>query len=199
MKEHAADPGKRQAQHLLASEVLELVHGPEQAAATRTRHQALRNPSLASISQATPLPTDDSSGSSATAETQRAVLPSSLVLKTPLSRVLYHAGIVSTKSEGARSIAKGAVYLAQTASPSADDASIEGSTEPAATADGLRFVQVRDQRPDEVSSYITNGMLIFRIGKWKVRVIEVTEDAEFDRRGLDAPGWAEYKAATPRK
>lgn len=180
MAEHAAEPAKRKAQHLLASEVLELVHGREQAAKTRAEHQALRSPRLSTLAQSVGDRASDADGNQ-----QRTVLPTSLALNTPFSRILYHAGIVATKSEGARAIAKGGVYVA---GPSLTP------TDGNVGTDDLRFVQLRDQKPGDVMSFVIDGMLIFRLGKWKVRVVEVVEDAEFDARGLTAPGWEEHKA-----
>jgi len=180
MAEHATNPGKRKAQHLLASEVLELVHGKDVAKKTRAEHEGLRNPTLATFSLRTP-----TAGSC-----ERAILPSSLVLNTPFSRILYHAGVVSSKSEGARLIAKGGAYVAVSSQKgTAGDASL------AADSDKLAFVQLKDQSPADVQQFVANGMLVFRIGKWKVRVVEVVEDADFDAQGLSAPGWDDLKAS----
>ncbi|KAK4545560.1 hypothetical protein LTR36_002910 [Oleoguttula mirabilis] len=185
MAEHAADPGKRRAQHLLASEVLELVHGREEATKTRAEHQALRNPNLALLGQPGKS-SPESDGSSTRPGPDRAIVPSSLVLNTPFSRILYHAGIVPSKSEGARMIAKGGVYVA-TAATSITAPEDDSKSD-------LHFVQLRDQKPEEVRQYIMNGMLVLRVGKWKVRFVEVVEDANFDAQKLKAPGWSEWKA-----
>ncbi|KAH9843254.1 Tyrosyl-tRNA synthetase C-terminal domain [Teratosphaeria destructans] len=182
MSEHAADPGKREAQHLLASEVLELVHGREEAIKTREEHRSLRNPSLAALAQQTNM--SNGQAELASSASQRAVLPASLVLTTPFSRILYHAGIAPTKSEGARMVAKGGIYVAK--AESADESK-------------LTFIQIRDQKPAEVSGFITNGLLVLRIGKWKTRIVEVVEDAVFDERKLEAPGWQEWKAVRPQR
>ena len=182
MTEHSADPGKRKAQHLLASEVLELVHGREEATKTRNEHHALRNPSLASLGQRSDTSTEAGSLSTSSGG-ERTVLPSSLVLNTPFSRILYHAGIVPTKSEGTRLIAKGGAYVAT-------------SDTSASSGDGgkLHFVQIKDQKPEDVQGYLMNGNLVVRVGKWKVRVVEVVDDALFDAQELDAPGWSEWRS-----
>jgi len=187
MAEHNGDPGKRKAQHLLASEVLELVHGRDEAERTRAEHQALRNPTVASLARkAGSIQTSDQEGASATSQ-QRAILPASLVLDTPFSRILFHAGIVPTKSEGARLVAKGGAYVASVVSGPQG----EGD-------DKLDFVHIKDQTPEEVRNFVRDGLLILRTGKWKVRVIEMIEDADFAARGLDAPGWAEWKNSRQR-
>lgn len=185
MGQHAHDPGKRKAQHLLASEVLELVHGRDEAIKTRKEHEVLRAPSLASLKRQDSTGASRESSNPASSGAERTILPYSLVLNTPISRILYHAGIASTKSEGARMIAKGGVYIATASAPG------EGSK--------LDFHQLRDQKPDEVAGYIIDGVMVFRVGKWKVRVVEVVEDADFDSRSLHAPGWDEWKAIHPQK
>ncbi|KAK5701488.1 tyrosyl-tRNA synthetase [Elasticomyces elasticus] len=177
--EHTADPGKRKAQHLLATEVLELVHGKEVAARTRAEHQASRSPNLASFT---------SNEQTTSASQERTILPMSLVMNTPFSRILYYAGIVASKSEGTRLIAKGGAYVA---SSSPNDVTSQGE----AASDSLKFVQLKDQTPADVQGYITNNLLIFRIGKWKVRVVEVCSDVDFEARGLDAVGWSEVRKA----
>lgn len=164
MTAHASDPGKRLAQHLLASEVLELVHGPEVATRTREEHQAMRNPTLASKLQG-----------------ERTILPRSLVAGAPFSRIMWHAGISGTKSEAARLVKSGGVYVASGAGRDAE-------------ADGLAFAQVKDQRPEDVESFVSDGLIVLRMGKWKVRVVEVVDDEVFEREGEAAPpGWEEFK------
>ncbi|PPJ59827.1 hypothetical protein CBER1_10635 [Cercospora berteroae] len=174
MTEQRKDPGKRKAQHLLASEVLELVHGADIAKSTRAEHEASRNPTLASLTRSTdadqPLAQDTAS---------RIKLPKSLVHETPFSRILYHAGLVGTKSEGARTISRGGVYVATAASQST-----------LAEGGQLQFVPL--QKEQHVNDVITNGLIVLRLGKWKVRVIEIVNDADFEG---DAPGWEEWKAA----
>ncbi|KAK5109097.1 hypothetical protein LTR62_007554 [Meristemomyces frigidus] len=184
MSDHAADPGKRKAQHLLAVEVLELVHGPDVAQETAAQHKSLRNPSLATL-----VGQSNASNVITTAAAERMVLPASLVHNTPFSRILFHAGIVSTKSEGARTIVKGGVYVAEVAQKKTDPA-VQSTIE-----EDLKFIQLRDHQPEDVKSFINDGLLIFRLGKWKVRIVEVAEDHDFDTRGLTAPGWEDYKAS----
>lgn len=177
MSQHAADPGKRLAQHLLASEVLELVHGPEEAVKTRAEHQAMRNPNLGSMMQK-PAPGAVQAEEGA-AGGERTVLPRSLVANAPLAKVLWHAGLVATKSEGVRLVKNGGVYVATTTSTGSDET--------------LSFVPVAAQKADEIKSFAQDGVLVLRLGKWKVRVVEVMDDEAFDQAGRQAPGWEEWK------
>ena len=154
MAEQRKDPGKRIAQHLLASEVLELVHGSAVARQTRSEHEASRKPTLASLAPSEGQQPDVHDAA------LRIRLPTSQVYDTPFSRILYHAGLVGTKSEGARMISNGGVYVAT-----------------ASTSQELNFVPLtKDQSAAEV---VMNGLIVLRLGKWKVRVIQVIDDAEY--------------------
>lgn len=183
MQAHKQDPGKRKAQHLLASEVLELVHGSEVAAKTRKEHETLRAPTLESLSRS--LESDDTQAASRDAA-QRIKLPRSLVYDTPFARILYHAGLAGTKSEGARVITKGGAYIASAASQSTLS---EGGQ--------LAFAPIKKEEK-VVEGTLVNDLLILRLGKWKVRVIEVVDDDAFDEAGESAPGWTEYQEGRRR-
>lgn len=188
MAEHVADPAKRKAQHLLASEVLELVHGRDEAEKTRDQHQSVRQPSLAALSKQSK--TTDANELS-TLASQLVLLPSSLVLNTPFSRILFHAGLVPTKSEGSRLISKGGAYVAE--------AAVSENSKNAERADHLTFIPLRDQKPEQVKDYVFDGILMLRVGKWKTRIVKVIGDADFDASRLEAPGWDEWKKTRPQQ
>lgn len=183
MNEHQREPGSRQAQHLLASEVVELVHGPEEAAKTRREHETMRRPTVASLLQPSNTVLEAEAANHTDAAAQRIELPRSLVENTPLSRILFHAGIVPTKSEGARTIARGGVYIA---SPDPEN------------HNALNFTAVKEEKGLEIQNFLQDGLLVLRLGKWKVRVIQVVPDADFEQSGADAPGWAECKGGSGR-
>lgn len=176
METHTQDPGKRKAQHLLATEVLELVYGPEEASRTRASHQASRAPTLAALTQTGAANSDMSEKAG---EDGRTVLPASLISDSTWAKIVYHAGFVSTKSEGTRLIAQGGVYVA---SP--------GTT---GRQGDLEFVQIKDQTPGAADQFVLHGKLVLRFGKWKVRVVEVMDDAEFVAQGCEARGWQDGK------
>jgi tyrosyl-tRNA synthetase len=160
MIEHNADPGQRKAQHLLASEVLEMVHGPEEAEKTRAEHQMMRNPSLISRSRQT-----TSSEQSSEQEVNRISLPKSQVLNTSVAHVLFYAGLAKSKSEGTRMIEKGGVYTAS------KDSGVE-----------LNFAKIDTTTANDATNLLVDNMLILRLGKWKVRVIEVFDNDQFQQQ-----------------
>lgn len=123
----------------------------------------MRNPSLTGQSQL---------------QGERTVLPRSLVAGAPFTRILWHAGITSTKSEAARLIKSGGVYVA----------SGSGAQDPE-----LKFSQIKDQKPEDIASFSDDGLIVLRTGKWKVRIVEVVDDEVFEKDGNQAPGWEEWK------
>ncbi|KAK5171750.1 tyrosyl-tRNA synthetase [Saxophila tyrrhenica] len=148
MRAHSTDPGKRKAQHLLAREVLALVHGNEVAMKTQQEHHAMRNPTLAS------------SGPYSGTESGSVVIPTSEVIGQSWARVLATAGLAASRSEGTRMLKSGAVYTASNSG--------KGAT--------LQFNAVNDPRVVVGRGDLVDGKLLLRIGKWKVRVVEVVDD-----------------------
>lgn len=179
MAEHQADPGQRKAQHLLASEVVELVHGIEEAKKTKTEHTISRTPTLESLQAQTEGAEDNSN---------RIFLPRSLVFETLPAPILYRAGLATSVSHANRIIKAGGAYIARQ------------SAEEGVTADGaLVFRPMKEVTADTINDFIqTNGMLIIRIGKWNVKIVKIVTDEEYDRMGLDAPGWKEAKELKAR-
>lgn len=153
MQEHSVDPGKRKAQHLLACEVLTMVHGEETATRTQREHQSMRNPTMM---------TQTSSERSSGTDGSSIRLPTSEVMDQPLARVLHTARLAASRSEATRMVGSGAVYLA----------SVRGEGE----ADELQFTQFKDPKAVVTNQVIVGGKLLVRIGKWKVKVIEVVDE-----------------------
>ena len=187
MVEHNQDPGKRKAQHLLAGEVLELVRGPTKAQRTRIEHSAMRNPTLDSLKstgerrppgrppQATK--TDDKAeaedeGAPEREEEhglneQQIFLAESKVLKVPFPTILHNAGLAASKSEASRMISSGGVYVARKVEE-------EGSQE-------LDFVPVKSLPNDvDVKGLLIEGQLVLRLGKWRVRFVQVVDEGVYD-------------------
>ncbi|KAK4984176.1 tyrosyl-tRNA synthetase [Elasticomyces elasticus] len=190
MSEHNESPNQRVAQHLLAKEVLELVHGAEEALGTEKQHRGMRRSTSASNAAASSGAPADGARSDGLPQTDsiarqtkynslppaRTSLPISLVRDHPFSRVLYHADMVASKTEGARLISKGGAYVG----------SPQGSV-----SDEVIFTSITKdlEEGQKAEDFITDdNLLILRLGKWKVRVCEIVSDEEFERRKTNAPG-----------
>lgn len=194
MEEHNKSPPKRIAQHKLAQEVLKLVHGDQLANEAEQEHSKIFNKSLY------PKPHNDDyktqspdhvnkvvpSTSQNSAPTHSLILPKSLIYNQPIDRVLYHAGLVTSRSEGNRMVSKKGAYLG--ARP--------GGT--GTMGEQVDFSPAAHWNGKETEKYIIGGdTLIIRVGKWKVKVIKIISDEEFEKQGLSAPGWKEDKPEKP--
>lgn len=189
MHEHAKEPSKRHAQHALARDVVEMIHGEDEAKTAEANHRMLF---AARSGQEKPAPIGgDLSNSlnekapqtnSSNMPTVSMVLPHSLVYHRPIARILHSAGLVSSKSEGHRLAANQGAYIGSRA---------DGTGR---MREDLTFTPVTLFAPYRTKDYIIDGdLLILRVGKWKLKVVKIVSDEEFERRGLTAPGWEEMK------
>ncbi|GAB7338443.1 hypothetical protein MBLNU457_4730t2 [Dothideomycetes sp. NU457] len=172
MEAHTANPGKRQPQHLLAQEVLALIHGEDVAKSTAEQHRSMRKPSLQSLSADMPQLHDakaegDSNKSAAFAsdagKNATIHLPREAVYGRKIAQILASAGIAGSRMDGQRSINNGGVYV--------------GVQPSSAKSNELEFVKIRKYEPDTGDKYLINDkMLVLRLGKWKVRVIKIRDE-----------------------
>jgi tyrosyl-tRNA synthetase len=183
VKEHMKNPSRRKAQHKLASEFVELVHGKDEASSVKAQHELM-------FSKA-PTPSsshNDPVGVKALELPQVNVnnrpkahlkLPRTLVETRSIGKILHACGLAASASEGHRLAAEQAVHIG--GSPG-------GKKEPMNDA-ALTFTPVKLWRPNDTSKYlIEDSLLIFRRGKHNIRIIEVIEDAEYKTLGLSYPG-----------
>lgn len=194
LKTHSQDPSKRVAQRRLAREVIELVHGQPEADQVEASCGVLfREPLVASNPRKNPAyakePEDANvlvnpnaaQVNSRSGFRNRTTLPRSLIDKQSFSRILFHAGMVSSRSEGSRLIQAGGAYVG---GKSGRDKRM---------SDDLCFVPIEEHWSSEMAwTYVMDDcLLLLRIGKWKVRIVTIVSDDEFQKKGLDAPGWKE--------
>lgn len=66
--------------------------------------------------------------------------------------------------------------------------------------DELTFTPIKHMGEGIPETYIFDGdRLLLRIGKWKVKIVQIIPDEDFIARGLTAPGWdAENKCPTTK-
>ncbi|RAL15957.1 tyrosine--tRNA ligase MSY1 [Aspergillus homomorphus CBS 101889] len=207
MDEHVIDPSKRVAQHALAAEFVELIHGKTEAEAVALQHRQLFR-SRSSTGEPTPLPgkpkphpipqspyasdANMAAGNIYAPQTNwekmpslRMELPRSVVYGQSLSKVLWSAGLVNSKSEAHRLCANGGAYVGSRPSNS-------GQIE-----DQLEFTPIGIWLPDMTERFIMDGELLFlKVGKWKFKIVKIISDEEFAKKGLTCPGFEpEPKAA----
>lgn len=205
--EHTLDPSKRIAQRQLAREVLSIVHGEQEVEAVEAQHGLLFRPSKNTAKRETKVINSDNQSTGSTSKVPdmnfifnkaagpntpaaagNVTLPKSLVVSKQIGRILYAAGLVSSRSEGHRlSAAKGA-YIGSLPGQSGD------------MPDHVEFTPALNWEDNAVNKFIIDGkLLILRVGKWKVKIIRIVEDDEFERLGLNAPGWEEVKREREEK
>lgn len=211
MDTHAKDLGARKAQRLLACEVLELVHGLEEAQVTNEMHQRMRTLTVEDVISSNTIRSrerrkrikeakaneeaaieaaqEDTAEIVASEEPAKAkksgkveeptepeepglgeqhiILAESKVLSLPFSNIMQNAGLASSLSEAKRMISGGGVYVARRVEE-------HGSQE-------LNFVPVKSLAEDvKVEDLLIERRLVLRLGKWKVRVVQVMDDSVFD-------------------
>ena len=198
MSEHQRNASKRVAQHKLAYEVLCLVHSAPDAKKAAQQHAELftRNPTLQQLSISSNSSKDPPANNSkpdfisnalnkqapiTTATNSPSLnisLPVSLVVDQPIARVLYSAGLVASRSEGHRLCAQEGAYVGSR------------PAERGAMGDSLEFTPCKNWQPTATTNHIIDGkVLILRVGKWRMKIVHLVSDEEFDARGLTAPGW----------
>jgi tyrosyl-tRNA synthetase len=181
MDEHRLDKSKRTAQHTLAFEVVELIHGIGAAQSVQAEHRRLFNqnfsldslradpdpsrpaPETAAIEARPPGAWNSSLNPYAkptTAESASSVhltLPQSLIVGKSFSKVLWSAGLVSSKTEAARLILNKGCYVGSKIG--------KGGTA-TTMGDSLNSTAVAEPNSGESEMFIIDGdVLIITIGK----------------------------------
>ncbi|KAF9888784.1 tyrosyl-tRNA synthetase [Aspergillus nanangensis] len=193
------DPSQRVAQHLLAYEFVELIHGKDEAEAVARQHRQLFRP-RSSTAEPTPLGpltsprttqgpeasfVNPQSGNAHAPQTNfknmpnmNVTLPRSLVYNQTFNKVLWSAGLVSSKGEGHRVIVNRGAYVG----------SRPGDSGP--MGDNLSFTPIQTWENTKTQEFIIDSDLMFlKLGKWKFKMVKIVSDEEFKQLGLTAPGW----------
>ena len=193
LEEHEKDQSKRIAQSTLASEVVEMVHGLAESEKAQAQHgllfrkpKGIPNPSSKELYTKDPTDINYSTNknvpqvNSTTPFPVSLVLPRSLIQNQPFARVLHAAGLVASRSEGNRLCTNGGAYVGS-------QPGMQGGMR-----DGFEFVPIRPGKNEHTWDFVIDDhLLVLRVGKWKLKTVQIIEDEEFKERGLDAPGWKE--------
>lgn len=185
MNEHQANPPKRVAQHLLAYEVVWLVHGQKIAEETQAQHQAVyggKAPLPLGLAQdpahyvADPEQTNHSNRPRIDVKLPRHVL------EMTLPHIVHAAGLAQSKSDADRTIKNGGLYIG--GSPGQ-----KGPTNVGMNKDHLQFTPAKTWDFETNKRFlIDDAILLLRKGKHNIRCIEFVPDNEWDELGLAYPG-----------
>lgn len=190
MKEHRLDPRKRVAQHLLAYEVLWLVHGKPVTDETRDKHKSLygsKMPELVPSSATVPQSYEQyitKEGPVSATDRPRAYLKLPIaLLDQSVARIMYAAGLASSIMDADRSIKAGGVYLG--GQPGAQGITYQTGMTPG----HLQFAPIKAWDPSWTRKYlIDDKLLLIRKGKHNLRCIEFISDEAWQASGLEYTG-----------
>ena len=184
VEEHNIDPSKRVAQHLLAYEVVSLVHGEEAAREAQEQHRSMYGKRTVTDSGET---SEYSAveGHPTTLNNAPRVdmqLPESLIMGKSIGRILYAAGLASSTSDGHRLAQQKGAHIGGSPGqkPNVNKGMLIGQLD--FTPIGLWF-------PEDTKRFLIDGkMLVLRKGKHNVRIIEMVSDEEWEASGKKYPG-----------
>ncbi|KHJ35421.1 putative tyrosyl-trna mitochondrial precursor [Erysiphe necator] len=184
--EHFKEPPKRLAQHRLAQEFVELVHGFQLANEAKEQHNLLFQKNSSPLQLATTDSTkSDHSMKQTTVNNRPKVnlkLPESLIYQRMFGKVVFAAGFASSLSEGRRLLNASGIYIGTMPDRSTnfDSGHVTWSKVEA------------DSEAPYLRKYLANGeLIILRKGKHNVRIIQIISDEEFVKAGLKYPGMSE--------
>jgi tyrosyl-tRNA synthetase len=179
MEEHMKAPEQRKAQHILAREFVELIHGAEEAKDAELRHRMLF--SKCDAATITTVGKEEDKAAQITlnnAPKPHIKLPVSLIYNKSIGRIVYAAGLAGSSNDGHRSIAAGSIYIG--AKPGQKAAMSDAA---------LTFTPVKNWVKEDTRKFLVDGkLMILRKGKHNIRIIEVVPDEEWRESGMKYPG-----------
>jgi tyrosyl-tRNA synthetase len=191
MEKHREHPSQRKAQHKLASEFVELVHGKNEAKNARTQHDLIfKKPQSPDLAIGATTSEDDPFGVGVDALKQAQVnvnnkpkahlkLPRTVIEHLSIAKILYACGLAESASDGHRLVQGDAVHIG--GPPSGYKTAMNDGS--------LTFTIVQPWRVEETKKFlIEDRLLILRRGKHNVRIIELVDDEEYEKLGLSYPG-----------
>ncbi|KAL7620191.1 tyrosyl-tRNA synthetase [Parahypoxylon ruwenzoriense] len=183
---HHEDPSKRHAQHMLAYEVVALVHGKKEADSAQVRHKSLfargGNPDAESEKVDFYPKGEPASANLASAFQIDIELPESLIMGKSISRILHAAGLADSASDGNRLTKHQGAYIG--------GAPGQPASQNKGMAHGeLTFTPIKNWFPQDTKNFLIDGkILILRRGKHFVRVVQMVSDEEWEASGKMYPG-----------
>lgn len=203
MEEHMKEPQSRKAQHALARDFLELIHGVPAAKAAEIKHRLLysRSGNAESVEELQ-RDLDRAEGTITSSETQAGginasnrpkadlKLPQSFVMTRSIAKIVVAAGLCASASEANRLCGASGLYIG-----GARPLGYQGKD------DALVFTPIKAWKNSDTHHYIIDGsMLVLRRGKSNIRIIKIVPDEEYIAAGLSFPGNDDWiKQKMPRR
>lgn len=186
MAEHNSDPPKRVAQHLLAYEVLWLVHGSKKAEEAQARHRLMYGGgATASSGSVEQLPEHYETAPNSTTIVERPRADIKLpfhVLENTLPRIVEAAGLASSRSDADRTIKAGGIHIG--GAPGSKSLTVIGMN-----PDQLTFRPAKTWNIEANKNFLIDGkILLLRRGRHNIRCIEFIPEEEWKALGISYPG-----------
>jgi tyrosyl-tRNA synthetase len=187
VSEHTSQPEKRLAQHLLASEFLALAYGRETASQTAAEHtsrassrrvinirehlEESKNEAVAHLKDGPKIENMslDIKAPAATASNshpQTFTVTKEFLETNTFASLLYAVGLVGSKSEAHRLIGNHGAYVGG-----------QPSKNPGDLPDDVTWRKITNTTIGAPAAYVVwsgdKGLLLLRVGKWKVRIVRV--------------------------
>ncbi|PBP27590.1 hypothetical protein BUE80_DR001496 [Diplocarpon rosae] len=179
--EHMHSPSQRKAQHTLARELIELVHGREEAKAAETQHILINSPDYVPF-HAAQNPNMAVEGEQVTLNKKpesTLELPRSFIYKKHIGNILQAVGLVQSRSEGQRLINSGGAYVSGP----------PGDKKEAMNDGHVSWHKIHNWLPEETQKYlIHDDLLMFRKSKHNVKIVKVVSDDEYALSSQAYPG-----------
>lgn len=191
MEAHNQAPHERKAQHTLARNFLELIHGEAEAKSAEANHRLLYGkPTLSNLMETKAAPEAGESGAGAktgalgatpltlnNAPTINITLPRSVLSKS-VGKIIFAAGLAESSSDGHRLASAGSMYIGGT--PSQKKAMDDSE---------LKFTPIKNWIIADTSKYlIGDEILVLRRGKHNIRIVKMVSDKEWTASGNNYPG-----------
>ncbi|CZT09523.1 hypothetical protein WAI453_004775 [Rhynchosporium graminicola] len=185
VNEHMKSPSQRLAQHKLAEEFLELVHGPQEAKQAHKQHLLLHVGSSSSkTANASANVSEDGAEGGIFKQRPRVnvILPRHVLYQKSIGKVLHAAGIAGSASQGHRLASAGGAYIGG-----------PPHNKKEAMNDGfVSWSPIKNWLPEDTRLYIIHGdLLLLRRGRSQIRIVQIVSDEEFVKSNRTYPGMDE--------
>lgn len=180
LKQHEQDPSQRKAQHYLAREILELVHGAQVAGETEIQHELMfsKQPSVSTEREGPKKQTTQVTPNNRPKPNIK--LPRSVIFQRSVGKILFAAGLVESASEGHRLAQKHGAYVGGNPDKKSHEAMPDGF---------ISWAQISNWQPETTREYlIHDDLLLLRRSKHNIRIIQVVSDQEYALSGETFPG-----------
>ena len=174
LEEHEKYPSRRIAQHKLAREFVELVHGTHEAQETEIQHRLVFN-------NVEPLPAQPDGPTKAGIVTQNnrpkpnIKLPRSLIYQKSIGKILFASGLAVSASEGHRLANKNGAYIGGPPNKKKQEPMPDGF---------ISWSQISNWKPETTRLFLVhNDLLLLRRSKHNIKIIQVVSDEEYALSG----------------